>query len=405
MSARLPTWLSDPALEGLWARVQERLERNGLVAAGRVRVTLCTREERHAASALLGRSITREVVAVDLAELDARLRERSDYPGLVAVLEAWAAVPLRDRAAERAARLARREDPLDLARLLVDRPWTDLWVAELRRTGMLTRARDPEATVREAASLLTHLLEQPTPDAPRSRVELAALVLGDAHALDEDRLLPRVVLRALAAAATVAPPETLRERWELWESVGVTPDGVSATCLTLGLRASIETSLGARLRVAADQGDPVHVSRWDLRRISGFLPPQRSVLVCENPRVLEAVAESYAGRVPVVCTAGEPNTVVSSVLAALVSAGAVLRYHGDFDWPGIGISNRMVSRFGVTPWLMSATDYETNVHPDAPQLTGSPVEPCWDGELGAVMRTRGRALHEETVLPVMLAEL
>jgi uncharacterized protein (TIGR02679 family) len=358
-------------------------------------VTLASREERHAAAGLLGRSVTRDAVTVDLAELDARVRERSAYAGLVGVLSARSAAPLRDRAAERDTRLARREEPLALARRLVDRPWADAWVADLRRTGLLTRARDPAATVREAATLVTHLLDEGTPDGPRSRVELAAQLLGNAHALDEDRLLHRVVLRALAAAAGVPVPETVAARWALWESAGVSPDSVSSTCLTLGL------TLGLR----PPTGDPVHLTRWDLRRLDGFPAPERPVLVCENPRVLEAVAETYAGRVPVVCTAGEPNTLVASVITALADARARLRYHGDFDWPGVAMTNRMITRFGVAPWLMSAADYETHVHPDAPDLTGPPVDPTWDPELGPTMRAHGRSLHEETVLPALLAAL
>jgi hypothetical protein len=68
------------------------------------------------------------------------------------------------------------------------------------------------------------------------------------------------------------------------------------------------------------------VTRWALRRLDGFRAPERPVLVCENPRPWRAVAERYPGRSPVFCTAGEPNTVVASVLAALADAGA--RLHG-----------------------------------------------------------------------------
>lgn len=392
----LPAWLADPALDEVFARLRERLERNGLRPEGRLRLSMGSREERHALSSLLGRSITRDSVTMDLDSLDLRLRERSGHGGLVAVVTARTGGALRDRPGERAGRQARREESLalaaELAAELMDgtwaESWAESWVADLRRTGLLSRAADPEADVRRAVAVLRVLVDG---TAPGSRVELAAHVVGDAHALDEDRLLQRVVLRALAAVRAVPPPETLAERRVLWESFGVGPDAVSSTCLTLGLYGDLD--------------HPRHVTRWDLRQSTGPRPPGRPVLVCENPRVLEAVAETHAAAIPVVCTSGEPNTVVTSVLELLVGTGATLRSHGDFDWPGIAIANRVAARFGAQPWLMAAADYERSVRPDAPELAGPPVQPTWDPELGAAMRDRGRVLHEETMLPVLLAAL
>ena len=398
-----PAWLTDPELAGLWARVRDRLERNGLVPMGRIRVELTGRPERHATSALLGRSVTRGSVLIDLAELDARLAERSGLGGLLDVIVLVGGGQLRDRPSERRAKADNREAPLMLARRLVDRPWSDAWVADLRRTGLLTRAANAEEIVHAAAAVVAQL-EGRAEGPPRSRVELAAQVLGDAHALDEDRLLHRVVLRALAAAANVLVPESPAERRSLWESAGVAPDGVSSTCLILGLRAWAGGSLGARLAAASEAGDPMHLTGWDLRRLQkGGLAANGPVLVCENPRVLEAVAERWGGRTAVVCTAGEPNTVVVAVLADLAARGTELRYHGDFDWPGISMAQRAIARFGVVPWLMGAADYEANVRAEAPRLAGAPVEPSWDPELGATMRAHDRCLHEETMLPELLS--
>jgi uncharacterized protein (TIGR02679 family) len=106
-----------------------------------------------------------------------------------------------------------------------------------------------------------------------------------------------------------------------------------------------------------------------------------------------------------VCTAGEPNLVVDAVLAGLAGAGAQLWYHGDFDWPGIAIANRIITRFGATPFQMSAADYAAAVRADAPALGEQFTEPAWDAELGALMRRHDRAVHEESVLPGLLAAL
>lgn len=386
----LPPWVADPALAPVWSRVRSRLERNGLQPSGRVTVELTDRSQRHALGALLGRAMTRDRARIDLADLDQRLRQRSGTGGLIEVVETLTGGPMRDRAGERADRAAGREAPLALARELIAgqwaEPWAEEWVSGLRRTGLLTGRPDAERVVRDAVAVLRALTDPERPTGS-SRVELAARLLGDAHALDEDRPTTQVVLRGLAAAAGGGVPATAAERRALWEAYGVLPDLVSRTCLTLGL---FQTP------------GPVHITAWDLRRRPSFGHLAGvTALVCENPRVLEAVAER-GGPGIVVCTSGEPNTVVTEVLALVSAAGAGLRYHGDFDWPGIAIANRVVARFGARPWRMTADDYLRGVRRDGPLLAGSPVGPSWDAELGAAMRATGRALHEETLLPDLL---
>lgn len=69
----LPEWIADPVLSPMWDRVRSRFEKAGLDARGRVLVTASAREERHAIGAVLGRTIMRDSVWVDLLTLDARL--------------------------------------------------------------------------------------------------------------------------------------------------------------------------------------------------------------------------------------------------------------------------------------------------------------------------------------------
>ncbi len=92
--------------------------------------------------------------------------------------------------------------------------------------------------------------------------------------------------------------------------------------------------------------------------------------------------------------------MVLDVLRAL--AAACLRYHGDFDWPGVAIANQLVAQVGVAPWRMGAADYLAGLTTGGVPLSGTPVDAAWDPELGAAMRHGGVAVHEEAVLPVLL---
>lgn len=402
----LPTWITDPAAASAWERIRVRFEQAGLVPLGSVTAPLTSRAQRQAVGALLGRTVTSDRIRIDLAALDTRLRERSGAGGLQEVLTRLAGRAPQDRPALRAAAGDARDRPLAVAAELVGAVWAGEWIAGLRRTGLLTNREDAEGVARASAAVLNELTAPDRPRRTQSRVELGARLLGDSHALDRDRLVHHVVLRGLAAASAVPPPTGSRRREELWAAYGVEPDLLSRTCLVWGLRVEGEEPLAQRLALAAETGDPVHVTEWDLRRAGPLRPvPGTRVLVCENPRVVEACAEAGLSGWASVCTSGEPNLVVDRVLTELVAGGATLLYHGDFDWPGVAIANRAIAKYAVRPWRMAAEDYVQALSPGAPELVGRPVEPCWDAELGAAMRTYGRVVHEESVLASLVSTM
>ncbi len=407
--SELAAWVRDPALGPLWAAARARLERNAVQARGVVTVRGLDRPARRAVGGLLGREVLTDHARVDLAVLDAVLHTRSGVGGLVACLERLAG-PVRNKVAERSAADQARELPYERARdWLSNRPvggWVETWLNDVRRSGVLMRVSDAElaaATLVRALAVVARLLDGP--DLRIARTQLAAQDLGDAHGLDDGTLLAHLVLRALGVLeGTNGVPSGAAERRALWERHGVQADGVSSTCLTLGLRSAGGSAFERRLCFAADAGDPVHVTAWDLRR--GTLDTAAPwVLVCENPRVLEAVAQTHGGAVPVVCTAGVPGLVTLDVLARLAAGQAHLAYHGDFDWPGITIANRLVATHGCTPWLMGDADYRGAARSDGLALTGPQVEPAWDPRLGAAMRRVGTAVHEEAVLGDLLERL
>jgi uncharacterized protein (TIGR02679 family) len=408
----LPGWLLDDGLQSVWSQLRQPLESRGGAATGSVRLRGLPREARHALSGLLGRPLVRADVTLDLAQLADLLSTRVGID-LATLLEATTGGPLRNRPAERVAAARRRTEPMTLLESLVagspvlaGAAWVPRWCDDLRRFGVLARDTGWEAVVHQAVAVLDAILDAAAGShgRPRRRADLAVACAQDAHALDEGRTLPVVVLRALSAVAGLPVlPADARGRRELWERFGVVPDLVSSTVLTLGLRPAVHGPREEWLRDAADRGDPVHVTARDLRRVDVHVPAGQRVLVCENPRVLEAFADMFGAGVTVVCTSGWPAVVGVELLERLRDGGAVLRYHGDFDWPGIDIANRLIAAVGVEPWLMSAAHYEQAV-PEGGGLvlSGRATEPAWDAELGAVMRHHGIAVHEEAVLADLL---
>lgn len=402
-------WVRDPALSQVWTTVRDRLERNGIEPHGTVTVRGLDRAGRHAVSGLVGRPVLRDSARIDLGDLDRLVRERAGGSGLVALLESIGG-PLRNRVAERSAGAAAREQPYAAARAWLAEhpgtgasPWVEPWLAAVRSSGVLSRIGDPDVASRrvvqalDVAAALTAGVNVPV-----ARNVLAATVTGNSHALDDGSVLAHLVQRALAGVDEESPPATAVARRRLWDRWGVLPDNVSSTCLLLGVRPLGSSPVEQRLRMAAEAGDPLHVTAWDLLRADLTTEPATRVLVCENPRVLEALATDRGGSVTVVCTSGMPGVVTTDLLRRLRDSGADLRYHGDFDWPGIAIANRLTAQLGCRPWLMSASDYLVAVRPNGLALEGSEVRAVWDDDLSPAMREQGVAVHEEAVLDRVL---
>jgi uncharacterized protein (TIGR02679 family) len=423
MPATARAWLAQPELARLWAKVHERLQRNGIAIRGHVLIPDATHAEREALSLLMGRAYSAGRVSVALADLDDRLRSSAAGRGVADVVTELRG-GLVNRPAVRSARQSEQEQvwaaaadamrTTGLARLR----WAAEWLAETRRGGAVSRLKPGRAAVvvGQAITVLArlHAPADEAADAPGlaagSRGELAEHVTGTAHGLDDDTILARLVLRGIARSRGEEYPRDARTRRELWEAAGLATDQVSSTALTYGLMPLGEDLPARLLRERSLAWTETHLTMRDLRRIEWRLPPGTEIFVCENPRVVEAAMDAACPR-PLVCTSGNPATTVLALLDALAAAGARLAYRGDFDWPGIVMANRIIRRYGARPWRMAATDYEEHVRvardratPLQP-LSGGPAVAEWDPELAPAMESIGVGVQEESALELLLTDL
>jgi uncharacterized protein (TIGR02679 family) len=412
-SAAARAWLAQPELARLWDKLHGRLEHNGILIQGRVTLADVSHAEREALSLLMGRAYSGERVTIALADLDQRLRSSAAGCGLAdAVAELRGR--LVDKPAARSAHQAERDqvwaaaDDAMRTTGLASLPWAADWLAEARRGGAVSRLAPGRAAeiMTQAVVALSRLDANPG----WSRGELAERVTGTAHGLDDDTVLSRLVLRGIAQSHGKEYPTDARGRRELWETAGIATDLVSSTVLTYGLRPLGGEWATRHVRERSLAGAETHLSARDLRRIEWLLAPGTQVFVCENPRVIEAAVDARVQR-PLVCTSGNPTTTVLALLDALVNAGALLAYRGDFDWPGIVMANRIVAKYCARPWRMSATDYEDHVRTardrDTPlqPLSGKPVTADWDPELTAAMQALGVGVQEESALELLISDL
>ncbi|MGI3202745.1 TIGR02679 family protein [Streptomyces sp. GLT-R25] len=420
LDAETLVFLNRAGLARLWTAARTRLERNGLQPTGTIRLQHLDTQERQDLSLLLAKPLTTSTATIHLSDLDTRLRTTAVGRGLAETLAALGPA-LTDRRAARDAAAAQRAGLWSAAEAalsatpLASQPWAAQWLEEIRRAGTVTRQDRHTATtildqaIRTLATLFPSPDAEPTP-AVWGRGELATRTTGSAHGLDDGTLLSRLVLRGIALASGSDVPVDAPGRRALWRLASVTPDEVSSTVLSYGLR-PMGASWGERtLRERADRNLETHLTLRELRALHLEMPSRTRIHVCENPRVVEAAADAGCAAA-LICTSGSATTVVLTLLDALAAAGCAFAYHGDFDWPGIALANRVVERYDAQAWRMKAEDYEylatrTQVH-GTPQLllAGPPVEAVWDAELTPAMEALGIALHEEAALDLLLEDL
>lgn len=392
VDARLQRLLGGEALAGLRKRLRQRYQRGA--PTGVMRLGELSEAEHAALAALAGRP-ARHVrsMQIEVAEIDARLAR------------AELAVSLRDA-------LEQIDGPIvDLTaeRLQARSAWQQL-IEDCEHSGLRSALQTPGGLgllkrlcgsrpeagaqlVRDADRVLRRL---PALGIPRAQLAVAAL--GDAHALDAGSPAATLVLTALRQLAAAEPDiESTREQWA---AAGVLVNELARPALALNLPGP----------TGAEAGEPTYLS---LRRLLRS-PPAWGVIgcpvfVCENPNLLAIAADQLGPRcAPLVCTDGMPAAAQRVLLGQLRAAGAVLHYHGDFDWPGLRIGNLMLREHDARPWRFSTADYYAAVR-GAPRpgrlLDDAAVSALWDDTLAGAMLAERLAIDEEGLAEVLLGDL
>jgi uncharacterized protein (TIGR02679 family) len=392
-------FLDDAALRPLWQAVTEALDRNGLGWRGRLALPDLTPEGRRRLGVLVETRIpaTRRTISLGaVADGVARLTGIA----LVDALGTLGHPPAGRREANEARRDATLERRAGLdaaaAALLGDQPWVTGWRDAAWTDGLFARrtAGEVTTTVSRVAGVLARA------GSGRSRTEVAAHLLGDAHALDSSTRLAALVTRALVARDGPADERTA------WDRAGLPLDLVSAPVLGWGLPLTGAGPVAGAARAMTVGGLPLHLSVVALRASPLTVPMGASILVVENPRLVEAAAQR---RLPaaVLCTNGNPTTAPSLAITQLAASGARLRYHGDIDAPGLAMTGRARDA-GCAPFRMSAQDYLDALADARVAGVELPRDPAaapptpWDPELGVAFDEHRAVVHQERVMDAVL---
>ncbi len=423
---RLHKLLGGDALAALRRRLRRHFETaDAADPPTRLRLGALNAKEREALASWTGRP-PRDAASmqIDLNEIDTRLRAAGLAGSLREALEHLDG-PIVHTASVRAANAA---------------AWSAV-LASCSHAGLSAHLQSPVAQgvlkrlARQNPSVATQLLQRaalvlhrlPTQGMPRA--QLAAETLGDAHALDNGQATATLVLAAWRQMerssgdtnvddSTQVPPaepaaggetplleSTPDERVrDVWARAGVLVNELARPALLLNVPAEREQP------AVCPPGEPAYLSlRRLLRTPVRWAVAGETVFICENPNLVAIAADRLGSRCrPLVCTDGMPATGQRVLLDQLRELGAQLRYHGDFDWPGLQIANHVLRSCGAQPWRFATADYEAAVAA-APlarhDLPDSLVTASWDPALAPSMRRHGRAIAEEALADSLLRDL
>ena len=336
------SWTARPGVAKVLAEARRRAERGHLGATGSLTLDLDD-SERRGVGALLGMEWEVSGRRVPLALLRSALARRG-----VSLEEVLVAVggPIHDRVSARAearqARAAEEDNARDtfssaLVRRAARAPVSDLSIDVDSLVAAITSSSLPPAGTGERAlraSQLACVIDLLGAHEGAFLSVLAADAFGDAHALDQSRALGRAAARAVGhlGAEPVLDVRSSEDWRAAWEGVGVACDRVSSTVLVLNLPLGGAPGLPALADLA---GEPVWLTA---RMLAGDIEVPDGitrVFVCENPSVIETVADRLgADSHPLVCTYGRPSLAALSLLRALHSAGVEVLLSADHDRGG-----------------------------------------------------------------------
>jgi uncharacterized protein (TIGR02679 family) len=241
--------------------------------------------------------------------------------------------------------------------------------------------------------------------------------LGNAHTLDTGQAVATLVLavwRMMSLNQDTYEEKPTSENGvreigedrirDIWAKAGILVNELARPALFLNLQ------INGNQTLPLPSGEPSYTSlRFLLRSNPLWDVRGRDIHVCENPNLVAIAADKLGVNcAPMVCTEGMPAAAQRVILQQLVTSGGRLRYHGDFDWPGLRISNHVIRAFGAVPWRFDAKEYLAAVaHAPRPgfALTGPEVDASWDEALTTAMRVHGLAIAEESLADELLQDL
>ena len=359
-------------------------------AAGIVKLTAASKEERRALEGFFGKSFadqTGGTLSFSVQAFEAALKETAyGELNLQQLMELYFGEPMQTNAARKAEReeqirlffencrqffLRREHDMCETDGTAAD--WIET-VFQEKKYGYQIILKEWKRNPNHAERLVRTVgmaLEMVVPDGGETSggsimlAVLAARVSGDPHCFDRGTAAGQLLVSGLCRDAGVDIPSNAEELFALYLRYGIQMDEISSMVAVSGLHLERNGTLHPGLEGFLQAGEPFLLMQKNLDGVTRAYGAGSCVFVVENEMVFSHLCEQSrrlpeGGRPALLCTMGQPRKAAWQLLDLLTAENPAIFYAGDLDPEGMDIADRIWKRYpdAVHLWRMGPEDYE-----------------------------------------------
>ncbi|MDD7602196.1 MAG: TIGR02679 family protein [Firmicutes bacterium] len=363
-------------------------------AAGMVKLTDATEEERRALEGFFGRSFAGKTLSFSLQEFEKTLQETSFKSlDLRQLLELYFGEPMMTNAQCRAEKEMQLQSFFDGCRHAFLKKAADLplyrlsadWIAavyEEKSYGYQIVLREwnrnpenAEKLVMAAGTALCEVLpEDPAVCEPGPGGEgqmlavLASRVSGNPHFFDRGTAPGQLLTCSLCWHSGAAVPSGAEELASLYLRYGILMDEISSTVAVFGIHLERNGRLHPGAEGFLQEREPFLLMQKNMDGITRAFGDGDVIFVVENEMVFSHLCRqcrdlSGERSAAVLCTMGQPRKAAWQLLDLLAAENPEIFYSGDLDPEGMDIAERIWKRHPeqVILWRMGPEDYKRSV--------------------------------------------
>ena len=359
-------------------------------AAGIVKLTAASKEERRALEGFFGKSFadqTGGTLSFSVQAFEAALKETAyGELNLQQLMELYFGEPMKTNAARKAEReeqirlffencrqffLRREHEMCETAGTAAD--WIET-VFQEKKYGYQIILKEWKRNPNNAERLVRTVgmaLEMVVPDGGETSggsimlAVLAARVSGDPHCFDRGTAAGQLLVSGLCRDAGVDIPSNAEELFALYLRYGIQMDEISSMVAVSGLHLERNGTLHPGLEGFLQAGEPFLLMQKNLDGVTRAYGAGSCVFVVENEMVFSHLCEQSrrlpeGGRPALLCTMGQPRKAAWQLLDLLTAENPAIFDAGDLDPEGMDIADRIWKRYpdAVHLWRMGPEDYE-----------------------------------------------
>lgn len=224
--------------------------------------------------------------------------------------------------------------------------------------------KQAEVLARNVGKAVIKLEERRGTDEECPLAVFSAEISDNPHYFDRGTAAGLLLAHALCFREKTELPENAHQWRELLTRVSIVPDNVSSMVHAYGLRLRTGQGWHPAYDAFCKLKEPYVITMENLKGVTGVQAAGGRVYVVENEMVFSYLLGNLKKKeYTLLCTSGQPRSVVQVLIPYILAGGAEIYYNGDIDPDGIRIADRLWQKYGdsIHIWRMSPADYEESL--------------------------------------------